>query len=1344
MQLTASVNAPFGRCESARERSIEPFEPPMKSYQSWRLSNSSSVKKQPSVGSESTCGSEALKELGPSFRDDNNDAESSFLSRVRSVGTKKERMWVFLLMFTTQLVANFDSGALASVYGVKPLGPRVLCSPVVNGTAWKCPSKESDGSTYPPTRDHPDVDAFVTLIGESPFLGADAVWECSQQPSQAVCNLTFNSTLSIAWQCSREPNSYVESVVTAGYKCDFVESDELTKSLLHDPNFDELYREKKLQGLLSSIVYLGLALGAVLTGIGFCYFPMQRLVQVSLVLNAVFAAWFAASTNRAMLFTSRILVGVTQATMLVYAPIWIDEFAPRQYMSTWLALIQAAAPLGIVIGYMAAGVLAAKTSLSWSWSFYFQCFGLAICVIAQLCLPARLVNVQHTDSIALDDDDRLSAAHSAKDIDNENMLGTNGRGNDQEGGKGSPPPSIVCSSPAMVREGTECNSEGRVSDAFSESASFSDQSNDRVESLRDVLKNPVIWAAVLTLSSIYFVVTAMQLWITDYLTTEPLPIEIPGETADDRYNTVVMSFGVAAITGPIAGIILGGYVLDHPKIVGGYVDNPNKAAFFCLIGGMVGAGFALGSLAVETFWPFIACIWMLLFSGAAVLPGLTGLTVSLAPYHLRGMTSAFASLMTNLLGYFSGPFAAGFVADSYGLVWGFRLGMGWSLVASCFGFWTWWAGLMKSQREGGIQEVYCESLARFFCGITRETDEVEKREEDELPILRLAAGTNGEDVLVNQAKESDVVVKLLSDACVKTLLLLSEYAEEPVPNASFGGETSVASMSLLAFHGNVANPFPMVEETYLGKKEVLYELFRMFDVNLNGSVDEEGIATFLRDNKPMARKLRHVPGVTSDKVTEAATQLFSLVQPDGSDGSRSVSWQQFADNGQDLLRFVETWRLSHLPEQYVLAGFGLGTTRHIVLQRDQKEGMPYYWGPAPEGRQTLDAARRAAQVYLFSKMVIGPSIRKLVRVPSTVPGFRQSDTTGYSQHVRCWMIGTVEDFVLGYKGFISASDTNKYHFLRSPHRQTDWRFAHNMFSDKKWSLTLRVVLPEVWKEEVAVLTRQPIVGPAGMASLFSPPTRGLPAQPVLGPGAGMWSLFSPRIRGLHPRLDRHSSRMLSQSLGQSMSRLHSLGPRVSTLASPRAQADGQLTPVQLLRTLRQQLPDSLPAEKAVIQSGNQGVFTRRLSVTPALATFASTNTSPMNDRSANPSAGGWSNSWLGSSSFQASDLARDRDTKSSLSASMTLRRRDIRRMSTTLPSQPPRDVSGGTALDDTVIPHRRNGRKVSFADPQAMLSSSSYLSSYGQQHPPLEHPQPLAPVPSVSSTSPTLSAAAPS
>lgn len=74
--------------------------------------------------------------------------------------------------------------------------------------------------------------------------------------------------------------------------------------------------------------------------------------MVSVLLNSASVFFLALSQNIAMLFTSRFLIGASQSVFCIYAPVWIDEFAPPKYCSSWMGLLQGSTALGVVVRYV--------------------------------------------------------------------------------------------------------------------------------------------------------------------------------------------------------------------------------------------------------------------------------------------------------------------------------------------------------------------------------------------------------------------------------------------------------------------------------------------------------------------------------------------------------------------------------------------------------------------------------------------------------------------------------------------------------------------------------------------------------------------------------------------------------------------------------------------------------------------------------------------------------------------------------------------------------------------------------------------------------------------------------
>jgi MFS family permease len=254
------------------------------------------------------------------------------------------------------------------------------------------------------------------------------------------------------------------------------------------------------QAALGSLVYLGLSSASLIVSTVFQQFSAARTIVLMLVLNVGFCLMFSFSFNLYLMYVARIGMGFTQAFCVIYGPVWINEFSPPQSTTRWMGLLQAAVPLGIMLGYTVSGTIINFFSdyISWRFSIQLQAF-LELPII--ICLAF--------------------ADHSEIDITE----------------------SVHKTSLAKV----SLNKQVRIDSInIGELASFWEQ-------VKMLLSSQIfIWVS-LALCSLYFVVSGIQYWITIYL------IEVLGSDP----VLVLCSFGITCITGPLVGVLVGSYISDN-------------------------------------------------------------------------------------------------------------------------------------------------------------------------------------------------------------------------------------------------------------------------------------------------------------------------------------------------------------------------------------------------------------------------------------------------------------------------------------------------------------------------------------------------------------------------------------------------------------------------------------------------------------------------------------------------------------------------------------------------------------------------------------------------------------
>ena len=69
----------------------------------------------------------------------------------------------------------------------------------------------------------------------------------------------------------------------------------------------------------------------------------------------VFSVLFSLAETLYTIYLARIGMGFTQAFCVIYGPVWVNEFSPGRLTTQWMGILQAAVPLGIMLGYAIAG-----------------------------------------------------------------------------------------------------------------------------------------------------------------------------------------------------------------------------------------------------------------------------------------------------------------------------------------------------------------------------------------------------------------------------------------------------------------------------------------------------------------------------------------------------------------------------------------------------------------------------------------------------------------------------------------------------------------------------------------------------------------------------------------------------------------------------------------------------------------------------------------------------------------------------------------------------------------------------------------------------------------------------
>lgn len=467
------------------------------------------------------------------------------------------------------------------------------------------------------------------------------------------------------------------------------------------------------QGLLGGIVYIGLTLACPFVAIFVQRYPIRLILPTSVAVNAFFCFLFGISPNVHYAYIARTGVGFTQALFVVYCPVWTDVHAPRRYATTWMSVIQSSCPLGIMLGYCISGVMAQVLGLSWRLIFIFQSFCLIPSVVFFLFSPTHLLTVKPSeldkenmiDGIEKSDDPapavvRLRSRSTAAVV--LDSISHTGRPTFSQvpylevdeatpqvdantcvatlSVPGTTPPTLAAPAPTNPSSSATNSPHYVPGKSLNRKVSLASFIHDEggeyhmtmMQQIKGLWASKIFVFVVLALSSLYFVVTTIQFWVTQYLI-----IVIKAER-----SLVVASFASSAITAPTLGVIIGGLVIDK---MGGY-----KKYRTCLSILTVFAIFAFVSSVpcgfITDFPTIIGLLWMSLFWGGAILSPATGMVISAVPPPMMTFASSISMMFYTLMGYAAGPLVTGLVYEYFGLIWCFRFGLLYGIFGVIFLF----------------------------------------------------------------------------------------------------------------------------------------------------------------------------------------------------------------------------------------------------------------------------------------------------------------------------------------------------------------------------------------------------------------------------------------------------------------------------------------------------------------------------------------------------------------------------------------------------------------------------------------------------------------------------------
>ena len=382
------------------------------------------------------------------------------------------------------------------------------------------------------------------------------------------------------------------------------------------------------QGAIGALVFLGICIGSLTVTPVFKQFSASATLSNLLITYLIFTVMFSLSYDFYLVYVCRLAMGFSRSFFTIYGPVWVNEFSPPENSTKWLGTLQASSSLGAIGGYTLAGLIITLLGEYLTWRT-------AVQIEAVFLVPLILL-LKSTDRRNIDIID-ASVEENAKTIVS----------------PGDYPTGLS----KIIRIDT---------------INISHLANFLLQ-IRTLFSNALFVWVTLSMSSMMYVITGVQYWITLYL------IQV---LKADHFQ-VVLAFSLICSTAPMCGVMFGSWLSDH---MGGYKEkNRLNALQLTLVFSVLAACFAIPIGFVGTFKYVCPLLWIMMFFGGALYPITTGINISTQSRENQSAASSISQLIFNLGAYFA-PTLSAAVMDRFkdplvGLRWGIRS----VLLTSVFG-----------------------------------------------------------------------------------------------------------------------------------------------------------------------------------------------------------------------------------------------------------------------------------------------------------------------------------------------------------------------------------------------------------------------------------------------------------------------------------------------------------------------------------------------------------------------------------------------------------------------------------------------------------------------------------
>lgn len=390
-------------------------------------------------------------------------------------------------------------------------------------------------------------------------------------------------------------------------------SSSLSKGLFISAS-DEIKKDFQLSerafGIFGSLFDLGKILGGIILTLIISKISRKLLIILLLFLNGSLATSFMFISDKIAIMIIYFFLGITNMSLAVYVPIWVDQFAINKYKTLCLTLVQFGEAFGLSFGYILNYFV---TPNGYKIGFLIEGILLEISAFILIFFSSLYFS------------SRVLIIKEANDTEKFNIKSSNENNKEK---------SDSIASLFRIRQSNESTYE-----------------LDFVTKIQVIMTNPVFITAVLSMTIMLTSQTGFNFWVIDYM-TNTLKMQKP--------NQKLIAYIGLTMAGPAGGLITS---LIVTLTLGNYEHTFSPFVMFILYLFACAAGNSL--IYFDSIGPFFGFGVLYVVLCASAKPMIQGLCITSTTQSLKGTEFAIANLIINLFGIVPSPYLYGILHDKF-------------------------------------------------------------------------------------------------------------------------------------------------------------------------------------------------------------------------------------------------------------------------------------------------------------------------------------------------------------------------------------------------------------------------------------------------------------------------------------------------------------------------------------------------------------------------------------------------------------------------------------------------------------------------------------------------------